>query len=476
MQARVAWTLALLFGISPAAALPQSPASFRIIGTVVDGNTGIPLAGAGVSVTFSSDRSMRFAARSAADGRFAFDDLAPGKYILAGNAKGYQPQMFQQHETFTTAVVLGKDLPSENLVLQLFPLGSISGQVSDEFSDPVRYANVRLLQYGLNAGNEGVRIQRQTVTDDQGRYRFVSLAPGRYYIAVSAQPWYAQHNTVQPEALPESAPGAPVVGRLQASVEQNSDLDVAYPLTYFPRETDLGKATPIALRPGERTTADVALEPVHALHLRLTAPGIDLSQNVSVRITEATPGIPQGFAAAQVMRTNKDFVEVAGIVPGNFVVNLDMNVNAGVSERQTFQQQITVSRSGEIDLAELSSPSKISGQIRLPAQTRFQQQAGLGIRNRDTGTMSTTGISPDGKFEFRNAVFPPGLYDVTLLGAPGFYVDHLESAGGKASGNWCCRPGGLRRSRRGPRRRRCATPREARRRSHDPARAAEFHG
>ena len=88
MQARVAWALALLLGVSPAAALPQSPESFRITGTVVDGNTGIPLAGAGVSVTFSSDRSMRLAARSSADGRFAFNDLPPGKYILAGNAKG----------------------------------------------------------------------------------------------------------------------------------------------------------------------------------------------------------------------------------------------------------------------------------------------------------------------------------------------------------------------------------------------------
>jgi Carboxypeptidase regulatory-like domain len=434
MPARSLWALALLLGIRPAAALPQSPENFRIAGIVVDGNTGIPLPRAGVSVTFSSDRSMRLTTLSSADGRFVFNDLPPGKYILAGNAKGYQSQMFQQHETFTTAIVIGKDLPSENLVLRLFPLGSISGVVSDEFSDPVRYANVRLLQYGLNAGNEGLRMQRQVSTDDQGHYRFAGLAPGRYYVAVSAQPWYAQHNTVPPEAPPESVPGSPVVVRPQPNVEQNTNLDVAYPLTYFPRETDLGKATPITLRPGEGATADVSLQPLHALHLRLTAPGIDLSQNVGVRITEATPGTPQGFATAQVMRTNKDSVEVAGVVPGNFVVNLDLNTNAGMNERQTLQQRINVSRDGEIALADLTSPSKVGGHITLPSQTSFRQGAGIGIRNRDTGAMSTTGISPDGKFEFRNAAFPPGMYDLALLGAPGFYVDHLESAGAKASG------------------------------------------
>src|SRR5690242_8587048 len=393
MPARVIWALELLLAICSAAALAQAPGDFRIAGTVVDGNTGIPLPRAGVSVTFSNDRSMRLTTLSAADGRFVFNDLPPGKYILAGNAKGYQSQMFQQHETFTTAIVLGKDLPSENLVLQLFPLGSISGQVSDEFSDPVRYANVRLLQYGLNAGNEGLRIQRQASTDDQGHYRFVGLSPGRYYVAVAAQPWYAQHNTVPPEPPPESASGAPIVGRLQPSVEQNTNLDVAYPLTYFPRETDLGKATPITLRPGEGATADVSLQPVHALHLRLTAPGIDFSQNVGVRVTEATPGTPQGFATAQVMRTGKDFVEVVGIVPGNFVVNLDLNTRVGANDRQVLQQQVTVSRDGEIALADLTSPSKVGGHITLPAQTSFRQGAGIGIRNRDTGDMSTTGIS-----------------------------------------------------------------------------------
>src|SRR4029077_19854048 len=247
---------------------------FRITGTVVDGVTGVPLARANVFISPTSDRTRRISASSAADARFAFNDLPQGKYVLSGSAKVYPYRMFQQHETFSTGVPVGKDLLSENLVLQLFPLGSISGQVTDEFSDPVRGAQVMLLRSGVN-GQGGLRTERQATTDDQGRYRFAGLQAGRYYIAVSAQPWDAQRNTLQPAPPPQAAPDGPgFVSRLQSAVEQNADLDVAYPITYSPRETDAARATPLALQPGEKATADVNLAPVRALHLRLTAPGI----------------------------------------------------------------------------------------------------------------------------------------------------------------------------------------------------------
>ncbi|PYU18709.1 MAG: hypothetical protein DMG30_26775 [Acidobacteria bacterium] len=444
MRLSIVRTFALLAAIWPAAAAPQSSANqsaenqssgesqFKITGTVVDGVTGVPLAKANVFISPTTDRSRRISTSSAAEGRFAFNDLPPGKYVLSGSAKGYPYRMFQQHETFSTGVAVGKDLVSENLVLQLFPLGSISGQVTDEFSDPVRSAQVMLLHSGVN-GQGGLRTERQVTTDDQGRYRFAGLQAGRYYIAVSAQPWYAQHN-VQTDLVPQSALDASAVSRVQPGLEQNTDLDVAYPLTYSPRETDAARATPIALQPGEKATADVNLAPVRALHLRLTAPGIDLSQNVGVQLSESVPGAPPGFGRAQITNINKDYVDVAGLLPGNFVVNLNLNSNAAPNERQTLRQEITVSRNGEVTLAELNSPVNVAGEVKVSTQTVPLERAGIGIRNRNTGAMFSTAISPDGKFEFRNAPVNAGLYDLTLLGAPGFYVDHVESTGAKTSG------------------------------------------
>jgi len=279
MRPSITRTLVLLTAILPAAAAPQSTSNqstenqasaqtqFRISGTVVDGVSGVPLARASVFISSTSDRSRRITTSSAADGRFLFTDLAPGKYMLSGSAKGYPYRMFEQHENFSTAIAVGRDLVSENLALRLFPLGAISGQVTDEFSDPIRSAQVMLLQSGVNGGNQTVRMERQTNTDDQGHYRFAGLQAGRYYIAVSAQPWYAQHN-IQTDSTSPAVPGGP---GLRPGLEQNADLDVAYPITYSPRETDAAQATPIALQPGEQATADVTLAPVRALHLRLTA-------------------------------------------------------------------------------------------------------------------------------------------------------------------------------------------------------------
>src|SRR5260370_4295242 len=182
MRVNIVRTLVLLAAICRAAASPQTAANqssaenqsspstqFRIIGTVVDGVTSVPLAKANVFISPTSDRSRRLSTSSATDGRFVFSDLPPGKYVLSGSAKGYPFRMFQQHETFTTGVAVGKDLVSENLILQLFPLGSISGQVNDEFSDPVRNAQVMLLRSGTN-GSASLRTERQAITDAQGHW------------------------------------------------------------------------------------------------------------------------------------------------------------------------------------------------------------------------------------------------------------------------------------------------------------------
>jgi protocatechuate 3,4-dioxygenase beta subunit len=105
-------------------------------------------------------------------------------------------QAFNQHENLSTAIVAGADQNTENLLFRLTPAASISGQVTDEFSGGVRNAQVMLFRKGIMNGREAVQMQNQSSTDDKGQFNFAALEPGRYYVAVSAQPWYAQHNTL----------------------------------------------------------------------------------------------------------------------------------------------------------------------------------------------------------------------------------------------------------------------------------------
>src|SRR5260370_17377981 len=114
MRVNIVRTLVLLAAICRAAASPQTAANqssaenqsspstqFRIIGTVVDGVTSVPLAKSNVFISPTSDRSRRLSTSSATDGRFVFSDLPPGKYALTGSAKGspFRPLHHPKHIT-----------------------------------------------------------------------------------------------------------------------------------------------------------------------------------------------------------------------------------------------------------------------------------------------------------------------------------------------------------------------------------------
>jgi hypothetical protein len=163
---------------NPQPAAPQAPAapsSFRISGRVIDAITGQPLARASVSINVSASSGVSAALDSSrtefsdTEGRFAFADVLPGKYSLTAHHRGYFPQMYQQHENFTTAIVVGPGLQSENLTFGLRPSASISGEVRDESDDPVRRAMVMLFGENLVGGRRRTSSFGQRPTDDQGQ-------------------------------------------------------------------------------------------------------------------------------------------------------------------------------------------------------------------------------------------------------------------------------------------------------------------
>src|SRR5207245_10656912 len=98
--------------------------------------------------------------------------------------------MYQQHENFTTAIVVGPGLESENLTFGLRPSGSISGEVRDESDDPVRRAMVMLFRENLVGGRRRTTSFGQRPTDDQGHSHFGHLPPAPHCVPVSPCPWH----------------------------------------------------------------------------------------------------------------------------------------------------------------------------------------------------------------------------------------------------------------------------------------------
>ena len=171
----------------------QLRAHFRITGRVVNSMTGAPVAGAYVVVNAASAFELSRTVRAGADGSFVFTQIPADRYVLRARRKGYVEQMYLQHEQFTTAILVGPNLNTENLVFPLAPEGVISGEVTDEAGEPVQSARMLLFREDIRNGRHVKHLQAQKNTDDEGQYRFTSLPSGSYYLAVSAEPWYAAY-------------------------------------------------------------------------------------------------------------------------------------------------------------------------------------------------------------------------------------------------------------------------------------------
>ena len=233
---------------------------YTLAGTVVNAQSGQPLAGATVAILSAQDSLTLASVVSDVQGGFAFTGLAAGKYQLTGSKRGYTTGFYDQHGNYNSAVVTGEGQDTDHLTLRLAPEAVLRGTITGDGGDPVQGASVLLFERSKDA-SAGRHIQPvgATETDDAGTYEFAGLEPGQYLLAVKAQPWYA---------MSRMGPGAPI----HSSDGNGGSLDVAYPITYYDSTTDEASATPIALAAGVVQQADVTLHAVPALHLTVQVP------------------------------------------------------------------------------------------------------------------------------------------------------------------------------------------------------------
>src|SRR5207248_4781082 len=138
---------------------------FQISGVVVSAVDQEPVQRAVVEIAYTSDLSQRRQTVTGEDGRFAFPDLAAGKYSLAAAARGFRLQAFNQHEQFSSAVAVGEGQSSKNLTFRIEPDGGIQGRATDDYDEPVLAGEVLLFYEGTVDGRGGTHFATQTQTD-----------------------------------------------------------------------------------------------------------------------------------------------------------------------------------------------------------------------------------------------------------------------------------------------------------------------
>ena len=388
----------------------QAATSYRIAGVVVDAITGSPVARARMSIFADGDEADTIADDS---GRFVFDGVEPGKkYNLNADAVGYVRESLDQHWNFSTAVAVGSGLDTEHIIFRLHPQAVIYGVITDELGEAVRNAQVMLFSTESAGGTRAPVIHGQASANDLGEFRFAHLLPGKYYVVVQAQPWYARHGF--------DYSGTP---------KPNPMLDLVYPITFYPGVTDEHSAVELNMSAGDKREADVQLVAVPALHLRLN----DIPDDVTTVGIGAHQKIfgswEMGGIPAMQGEIGPGQYEIAGVPPGN----LTLNIATGASQGSMRSVQGNFANGDTIDAASALGSGNISGRVIFPAGTE-SLRGQIALVGGTSGPNYSAEIKKDGSFSFEPV--QPGTYTVNVFtnSRNGNYVEKISATGANASG------------------------------------------
>ncbi len=416
---------------------------FHLTGVVLSEETGAPVPRCHLTIRpegASSDHHRRTSQASDSrtavtdlQGRFAFDLPAEGSWQLNASASGFRTQLYNEHEGFSSAVVIHPNLPVPSLIFHMEPDSTISGFVRDEAAEPVRNATITL-QPASGPPVLGGRRQRAT-TDDRGHYEIAGIGPGVYKLSVQATPWYAN--------------GAARFGGGNApSNAADPAFDVVYPVTWYPGVLDVDLAGEITVQGGQSHRADFSLLPIPSAHLRVPLPsGASSSPAPTVERVESrgASGRP-----TQVLSVGSQ-LDFGSLAPGLY------RVITPQQDGQSTTAFVHVAAGATISLAGLDAAGTAEVNLQLAGDetsTRLQ----INLTDVATGTVFTS--FPGGEFSLRRRALPRstsgsaplpservlavpvGQYQVTLAGDPEVYLRSMTLKGKTISGRIVTLAGG----------------------------------
>ncbi len=299
----------------------------------------------------------------------------------------------------------------------------------DEMNDPVRNAQVSLFQRGLQFGRHTTWQQSSAATDDQGHYRFGHLFPGTYFVAVSAQPWYAQRVTHQLIQQTDSS------GTISEQEMTNGDpaLDLVYPITFFSNASDISGAVPITLHPGDAETADLTLRPAPALHVTISyvpSGKPEEPENIWPQVSQQLiPGLQQQLGVST-SQSRPGVLEIVGLPPGR--LNLTLHSSHG-TESTAHTLAVQLAADANLNMSETPPLASMSGVVKMDDGSPALR-TNLQLHNRATGEQFGTQVQDTGEFSFQGQSLASGTYDVFVGGPAAETVRRLSATGAKVSG------------------------------------------
>jgi protocatechuate 3,4-dioxygenase beta subunit len=316
-----------------------------IRGRVVGGENGGPLRRALVRLHGEAMREGR-ATTTDENGRYEFNDLPAGRYNVSAHKGGYVGMQFGQRRPFESGRPLemsdGQVMSGVDFTL---PRGGvITGRVTDEFGEPVADLSVKVMrQRYIDGRRQLLPMGMWARTDDLGRYRAHSLAPGDYYVNASSE-------------------GGMMMG---AQTESRS----GFAPTYYPGTPSVAEAQRVRVTVGTEVTANFAL--VTARTLRVTGTVTDSQgRPVSQGFVMVQEGQSRGFfsmGGGGMIKPDGSFT-IGNLAAGDYVlhVTIEPRSSSGFSRGDEEFASVPISLGGDdlTDLAIVTSRSTpIAGQV-----------------------------------------------------------------------------------------------------------------
>lgn len=240
---------------SPAASPhTASTEKFPVAGTVIDAVTGEPIRKALVQI----NAQQRRATFTDGDGRFAFESVPAGVVSFIAQKPGYFGEQEMRGRNSPQVEVGPKTDP---VVLKLTPEGVIAGKVTTTNGVPLEHVSVTLNFANLYEGRRHWELKGNTITDEDGRFRFASLQPGTYYVG--------------------TAPYTPLTESL---FYDGQPPKTGYPGVYYPGVPELASASPIQLNAGQQAEANFSLTEAPVYNIAGTITGYTPHQGVAVQV------------------------------------------------------------------------------------------------------------------------------------------------------------------------------------------------
>ncbi len=349
-----------------------------------------------------------------ADGNFRFSKVPAGKYRLQVYAPVYVKE--QKDEPFRAGqpVNVAADENIENLNFSLRRGGVITGKVTDDENRPLIEEAVKLIRVDAQGKrvNEPVRPALLSLnrTDDRGVYRLFGVEPGRYLVAVGAEPnetalfgmskdfqlTYHPRTAVEAEArVIEIAPGAEVEGVNIVMVR--ADAKKGYVASGRVIEADTGKPVP----------------------------GVMIAYSSKAKSESAVP-----FGMTPATTNSQGEFRLEGLAAGSYSISV-LNITALMGSGSEFYgEPLNVDVSGDVSGLELkmSKGAVIVGRVVLDGAQDPKLLAKLAgtlvqalpdIDAKDPSAMMTAmssmamgTVGPDGSFKLSGA--RPGKFNISL--------------------------------------------------------------